>query len=157
MEPFVDRSNIASGQLMAELGLGSDTGYAPRDVSQIPGYQGVMDESLRAAEQSAISGGGTAYGGRRLKAAGEVGAGVQQSYYNNYMNMLQNMASPTSATNLASMGMNQGIQMGQQNIASTNTANQYMMEGAGARQGGFGDLLGGGLGVLSGALSGGYI
>ena len=224
MTPFVDRSNIASQQLMSELGLSQDQeGFSPRDMSdipgwqefssssdmsevpgwqelisaenmsQVPGYQAVMDESLRAAEQSAVSSGSTAYGGRRLKAAGEVGAGVQQeyynqhlaqqrfreaqnksyydsyigqqrfretqnqSYYNNYMNMLQNLSSPTTATNLASMGMNQGLQMGQQNIAATNTANQYMMGGASARQAGFGDLLGGAAGIFSGALAGGYI
>ena len=131
--------------------------YRPRDTSQIPGYQAAMDESLRAAEQSAISSGSTAYGGRRLEAAGEVGAGVQQSYYNNYMNMLQNMASPQSATNMASMGLNQGVSMGQQNLAATNQSNQYRMEGAGARQAGIGDILGAGAGVLGGAYAGGYI
>lgn len=208
MTPFVGRSDIASRQMMAEMGLpqyqspqttqqttqqagagrdfeigpdgeiyqlataspdpqgpagfdpymsNADQEYAPRELSQIPGYQAVMDESLRAAEQSAVSSGSTAYGGRRLKAAGEVGAGVQQSYYNNYMNMLQNLASPTTATNLSSMGMNQGIAMGQQNIAATGMANQYMMEGAGARQAGFADLMGGISNVASGAFSGGYI
>lgn len=52
---------------------------------QTPAYQAMMDESLRAAGQSATASGATTYGGRRLKAAGEVGAGVQQSFYNNYM------------------------------------------------------------------------
>ena len=181
LNPYAGRANAAAQQLQAEMdlpqyaqpeggGLGPegeplaaspymDTGhqYAPRDMSQVPGYQAVMDESLQAAEQSAVNSGSTAYGGRRIKAAGEVGAGVQQSYYNNYMNMLQNLASPSTATNLSSMGMNQGITMGQQNIASTNTANEYMMGGAGARQSMVGDIGGAAAGVLSGAFAGGYI
>lgn len=131
--------------------------FTTRDMSDVPGYQAVMDESLRAVEQSAVSSGSTAYGGRRLEAAGEVGAGVQQSYYNNYMNMLQNLATPTVATNLSSMGMNQGVQMGQQNIAATNQSNQYMMAGAAARNAQQADLMGGIFNLGAGALSGGYI
>lgn len=117
--------------------------YKARSMAEIPGFQAVMDESLGAAEQSAINSGSTLYGGRRLKAAGEVGAGVQQSYYNNYMNLLQNMANPTAATNLAGMGVGQGQAIGQQNIAATGMANDYRMQGVAAQNAAMSDVLGG--------------
>ena len=149
LAPYAGRADIAAQQFQAEMGLAqygdSGQGYMPRDMSEIPGYQAVMDESLRAAEQSAVSSGSTAYGGRRIEAAGEVGAGVQQSYYNNYMNMLQNLASPTVATNLSSMGMGQGIQMGQQNVAATSAANQYMLQGTAASNAAIADMVGAGV------------
>lgn len=147
LDPYIGRSNIASQQLQAEMGLAqygdSDQEFTARDISQIPGYQAVMDESLKAAEQSAVSSGSTAYGGRRLEAAGEVGAGVQQSYYNNYMNMLQNLASPTAATNLSSLGVNQGIAIGGQNLAATNASNNFRLEGAAANNAQQSDLFSG--------------
>lgn len=153
LDPYIGRSNIAAQQLQAEMGLSQygDSGqeYTARDMSDIPGYQAVMDESLQAAEQSAVSSGSTAYGGRRLEAAGQVGAGVQQSYYTNYMNMLQNLASPTTATNLSSLGMNQGIQMGQQNIAATNTASNYMLEGVSAGNAALADAVGAGVSLYN--------
>ena len=147
LDPYIGRAEDAAQQFQAEMGLPQygDIGeeLAPRDMSQIPGYQAVMDESLSAAEQSAVSSGSTAYGGRRLEAAGQVGANVQQSYYTNYMNMLQNLSSPTVATNLSSMGMNQGIAMGQQNIAATNAANEFRLQGVAAQSAGVADLIGG--------------
>ena len=161
LDPYIGRAEDAAQQFQAEMGLpqfgdiGED--LAPRDMSQIPGYQAVMDESLMAAEQSAVSSGSTAYGGRRLEAAGEVGANVQQSYYTNYMNMLQNLASPTVATNLSSMGMNQGIQMGQQNIAATNQSGQYMIQGAAARNAQQSDLMSGLVNLGTEGFEGGWI
>jgi len=147
LDPYIGRSEKAAQQFQAEMGLPQygDTGaeIVPRDMSQIPGYQAVMDESLSAVEQSVINSGSTAYGGRRLKAAGQVGAGVQQSYYTNYMNMLQNLSSPTVAINLSSMGMNQGIAMGQQNIAATNTANDFRLQGVEAQNAAIADAVGG--------------
>ena len=123
--------------------------YLQGGVTDIPGYQQSMDEAVRAAEQSSISSGGTAYGGRRLRAAGDVGADVQrsyymdrmnrlqthdtnkqqmeQSYYNNYMNILQNMSQPQVAQNLASMGVGQGATIGSQNIAAQNAATNTSM------------------------------
>ncbi len=168
LDPYIGRSEDAAQQFQSEMGLSSDEGFTPRDMSDIPGYQAVMDESLRAVEQSAVSSGSTAYGGRRLEAAGEVGANVQQSYYTNYMNMLQNLSSPTVATNLSSMAMNQGVSVGQQNIAATNQSNQYMLEGraavnaqqsdiraaSNAQQS---DLMGGIFSIGAGAFAGGYI
>jgi len=143
LDPYIGRAEDAAQQFQAEMGLPSGEEFTPRDISQIPGYQAVMDESLSAAEQSAVSSGSTAYGGRRLEAAGQVGANVQQSYYTNYMNMLQNLSAPTVATNLSSMGMNQGIAMGQQNIAATNIANDFRLQGVAAQNAAMADIIGG--------------
>ena len=153
LDPYAGRSETAAQQLQAEMGLAQygDEGQelAPRDMSQVPGYQAVMDESLRGAEQSAVSSGSTAYGGRRLEAAGQVSAGVQQSYYNNYMNMLQNLASPTVATNLAGMGVGQAQSIGQQNIAATNASNAYRLEGTAASNAAMADMVGAGVGYYN--------
>ena len=142
-QPMPGESPYMGGEQTQGPANNADYEYKARDISEIPGYQAAMDESLGAAEQSAVSSGSTAYGGRRLEAAGEVGAGVQQSYYNNYMNMLQNMANPTAATNLSSMGMNQGISMGQQNIAATNAASNYRLQGVAAQNAAGSDVMGG--------------
>ena len=164
MTPYIGRSEIASQQLMAEMGLpqyevpieqqGEDEPAADpaanqvnqqfqaRDLTQLPGYENLMGESLRAAEQSAATSGSTAYGGRRLKEAGKVGAGVQQSYYSNYMNMLQNLSSPTTATNLAGMGIGQAQSIGSQNIAATNAQNDYRLMGTKASNAAIADFSG---------------
>lgn len=156
LDPSIQREEAASNQMMVELGLrepeeGSTAGSAYRETE---GYQNLMDESLRAVEQSAASAGGTAYGGRRLQEAGRVGAGVESSYYSNYMNMLQNMASPRSATNLSSMGMGQAAQIGGQNIAATNTANQYSLMGTQAENQALADAVKGGSSLMA---SGGFL
>ena len=138
-----NRMGDAQQSPYASTGAGGGQEYSARDISQIPGYQAAMDESLAAAEQSAVSSGSTAYGGRRLEAAGEVGAGVQQSYYTNYMNMLQNLANPTVATNLAGMGVGQGQSIGQQNIAAQNMASNYRLQGTAAGNAAMADFAGG--------------
>ncbi len=155
LTPSIERADTASQQLMVEMGLAEgDPGTA---YMQTPGYQNVMDESLRASAQSATSSGSTTYGGRRLEAAGQVGAGVQQSYYTNYMNMLQNIGQPQVAQNLASLGVGQGATIGQQNIAATGQAQNLRMQGIGAQNAAIADLMGGAANIYSGALAGGYI
>lgn len=147
LDPFIDRSEEAAQQFQAEMGFTkydeSGKELTPRDMSEIPGYQAVMDESLSAVEQSAINSGSTAYGGRRIEAAGQVGANVQQSYYTNYMNMLQNLSSPTVATNLSSMGLNQGVTIGQQNIDATNAASNYDLQATASQNAALADAVGG--------------
>lgn len=177
MMPSIGRADIASQQLMAELGLpqyqaqgqygaeaNEDYGYAPgheflpsTSYMDRPGYKDLMSEQLGAVEQTAATSGSTLYGGRRLKEAGKVGGAVQQSFYNNYMNMLQNMSGGGAATNLASLGTGQAATVGQQNIAATGAANRMRMEGVGARNEAMADMVGGGMGMLSGAMEGGYI
>jgi hypothetical protein len=59
-------------------------------------------------------------------------AGTESKYFDNYMTTLTNMSNPSAATNLASMGMNQGVQMGQQNLAANTTASNYDLAGTAA-------------------------
>jgi len=47
--------------------------------------------------------------------------------------MLQNMADPTAATNLAGMGLNQGVAMGGQKIASQQNISGYDLAGTEAQ------------------------
>ena len=185
------------------------------DVTNLPGYQKMIEERLSAAGQSA-AGAGSLYSGRRLEAAGEVGgaterefsrdymnrqgdvasrlsslqqgnldrygnvatamsnvesgrlnrrgkiasafsvvafvgwgpfgvftfvkAGTENQFYSNYMNMLQNMASPQVAQNLSALGVNQGMAMGQQNIGAQTTASNYNLQGVGAQNAAIADL-----------------
>ena len=73
------------------------------------------------------------------------------------MNMLQNMSGSGSATNLASLGTGQAAAIGQQNIAATSAANQFKMQGVEAKNAAMADAMGGGMGLLGGAIEGGYI
>lgn len=68
---------------------------------------------------------------------------TSEQRYTNYMNMLQGMADPSTATNLASMGVNQGIQQGQQQARSVANQNQYMMSGVAAQNAARADMAGG--------------
>jgi hypothetical protein len=174
--PFDLPGNRMVGASIRNLPPSEESYYEPLDPTtfkkstsymDIPGYQAAIDESLRAVEQAGNYEGATSYGGRRLKAAGQVGAGVQQSYYNNYMNMLQNIAQPQVAQNLASMGVNQGANIGSQNIvagqASSNAvlqgnqqANESRLAGTAASNAAIGDVMGGIMNMGAGALQGGY-
>lgn len=68
---------------------------------------------------------------------------VQEQRYTNYMNTLTGMASPATATNLASMGMNQGTSIGQAGAASVANQNQYAMTGTAAANAAQADFYGG--------------
>ena len=110
LSPWMESESEALAAYRGELGLGPDTGGSSAYM-ETPGYQAMMDESLQAADQSAVSYGSTAYGGRRLKEAGKVGAGVQQSFYNNYMSMLSEAANPSVSTNVSNLGLGHAAQM----------------------------------------------
>lgn len=154
LSPYIEDSRTAQDQLMVEMGLAE--GEAGTAYLNTPGYQSMLSETREGVDQAAATS-GNLYSGRRLESAGEASAGVQQSFYNNYMNLLTNMSSPNTATNLASMGVNQGVVMGQQNIGAQNTASGYMVSGAQTRQAAIGDVIGGAVNVASGAFAGGYI
>ena len=140
MSPFIESEAAAKNQMMVEMGLApGEAGTAYMDT---PGYQSVMDESLKAAEQSAVSSGATTYGGRRLKAAGEVGAGVQQSYYNNYMNMLSSASQPSATTNISSLGVGQGATLASQSAANRQAVGNYMAQASNIELGHNADVTG---------------
>jgi hypothetical protein len=154
LSPYIEGAGTAREQMMVELGLAP--GEAGTAYMETPGYESLLGERQRGAEQAA-AGSGSLYSGRRIQSAADVGGATQSQFYTNYMNLLQNMASPTTATNLASMGVNQGTVMGQQQIGAQQVASGYMMGGAQAQQAAIGDIIGGGAAVMGGAYAGGYI
>jgi len=113
LSPYIEDSGTAREQLMVELGLSE--GEAGTAYLNTPGYTTMLDETRKGVDQASANS-GYLYSGRRGEAAGEASGRVQQSFYNNYMSLLQNMANPQSATNLASMGLNQGIAMSGQDL-----------------------------------------
>lgn len=143
LTPYLERAEVASGQLMTEMGLAP--GEAGTAYMQTPGYQATMKARQQEVQQAA-AGGGTLYSGRRIEEAGRVGEQVQSQYYQNYMNMLTKMASPQPA--VAAGGLITGSQQ---------AASEYMMGGASAQQAAIGDIIGGATQVASGAYAGGYI
>lgn len=133
----------------------------PANYRNVPGYSEAYaaldrleDESIETVNQGAVSS-GTLYSGRRGESLRDLGAETQlnrarteNQFYNNYINTLQNLANPTSTTNLSSLGVNQAATQGAQNIAATNQANQYNLAGAQAQGQAFADY-GAGLGNLA--------
>ncbi len=68
-----------------------------------------------------------------------------QSYFNNYMTMLSDMANPVSTTNLANAGTNLAANQGSDMMTTARNTGDLMTSGASAVQAGRGDLLGAGV------------
>lgn len=68
---------------------------------------------------------------------------VEEQRYANYMNMLQAQANPSASTNLAALGVNQGITMGQSGAAAVAQQNQYAMGATAAQNAAYSDFAGG--------------
>ena len=133
LNPYIKSAETARNQLDVEMGLAPGTpGTA---YMQTPGYKTAM----QGVQQSGANA-GTLYSGRRIADAG----GVQSQFYNNYMSLLQNMANPASATNLANIGIGQAGTLGQQNLQTTQLANQYATQGTEATNAAIADLAKGG-------------
>jgi hypothetical protein len=128
LSPYIEDSRTAQNQMMIEMGLAP--GEAGTAYMQTPGYQSAIDEGTRAVNTGA-AGAGMLYSGARGGALRDVGAGVQNQYYTNYMDRLQNIASPNAAQSLGAMGVNQGMAMGGQQMGAQATASGYAMQGAG--------------------------
>lgn len=162
-------------------GLPGDTGVGGTDVRNIqpsgaspaylqsPGYlrtqealDAIESEQIEAVNQGAVNA-GTLYSGRRGEALSEVGASTQlaraqteNQFYNNYLNILQNLSSPQSTTNLSSLGVDQAATIGSQNIAATDRANQYTLGGVAATNAARADFAGGVGNLASAYIAGGY-
>lgn len=103
--PFLTSERQAVGQLGAELGLSPGeqyTGYrdSPAYQSAVDATRTAEEESLGSIKQDAANT-GTLYSGRRIADVGErvrrgsyERAGIESSYYQNYMQMLQQQANP---------------------------------------------------------------
>lgn len=105
--PFMDSERRSISQLDVEMGLRPGDQY--KGYRDTPAYMAAQDAS-RVAEQEAIGAidtaagnTGTLYSGTRgaalldrAKRGSYERAGIEQNYYQNYMNMLQGMANPAS-------------------------------------------------------------
>ena len=106
--PFLNSERQAVGQLGAELGLSPGEQY--KGYRDSPAYQAAMDASTGAQEATMEdirqegANAGSLYSGRRIQEGADRAnrgnyerAGIEQSYYQNYMNMLQQQANPNAA------------------------------------------------------------
>ena len=131
-KPFRRSEAGARGQLDVEMGLAE--GEVNRAYRDSPAYM----ESMRASRQAETDALGTMstdeanqgglYSGRRGEAMMDISrqgswqrAGVENSYYNNYMNMLRGMSDP-SATNIsAGYAMDTAQNVGREGISTAGT------------------------------------
>ena len=151
LSPYIGGAEAAHEQQMIEMGLAPGEAGA---YMETPGYQALLEERQRGAEQAA-AGERTLYSGRRIQEAADIGGATQSQFYTNYMNLLQNMASPGVATNLASLGMGQAATLGQQQMQAEQAAAGYQMAGAQAKQAFIGDVIGAGANIYGGYMAGG--
>lgn len=157
LSPFIDREALANEQLMYEMGLGPQPAGAtgatyqdtPAYMQSMGAYDLVGQEQIAAVNQGAANT-GDLYSGARGKALAETGAstglakaGAESQFYNNYMNMLQNLSTPASTTNISSLGVGQAATIGSQNIAAQGAASNYAMQGAQASGAATADIMGG--------------
>ncbi len=98
-------------------------------------YDAIEQEGIDAVNQGAANS-GNLYSGSRGEALRDVGgdvqlarAGTEMQFYNNYLNMLQGLATPQSTTNLSSLGLNQAATIGTQNIAAQQNASNTILDG----------------------------
>jgi len=145
LSPYMESELQARNQLAIEMGL--TPGEASTAYMNAPGYQMAIDEGTRAVNQGAANT-GALYSGARGAALRDVGQGVQQSFYSNYMNLLSNMAQPQVTQNISSLGMGQAATIGGQNIGASQAAGNYMQTGAAATQQATGDALGSIIGLF---------
>ena len=140
LSPYMDAELLAKKRQMVEMGLIPDDGSRGAYMNT-PGYQGAIDAGVSAVNQGSANQ-GSLYSGSRARELKKVGQDVQQSYFSNYMNMLNNMANPTTTTNVSSLGMGQAATIGGQNIGSAAQQGQFRQQGAQASQAATGDALG---------------
>lgn len=137
-------------KIAAQQGIVDKYGSTPQAPQDAPGtaymrtpvYQGAIKAGIDTVNAGA-SDVGALYSGARGEALKDVGQGVNQSMYNNYMNILQNTANPATATNLGNIGINQAANIGQQNLAVQQQQNAYTMQGAADKGAFYSDVAGG--------------
>ena len=143
LSPYIEDAETARAQLMIEMGLAP--GEAGTAYMETPGYRTAM-----AGVEQEMANAGTLYSGRRIGSSEE----AQGQFYANYMNLLKNMASPATATNLAALGVGQGANIGTQDITAQRIASDYEISGAQTRQAYMGDIVGAGAQIYGGYLAG---
>lgn len=120
MQNYYDR--LARSQQMRQSGAGALSGLEQQDLA-------------RQAAQ-----GETNIGRRESRYFDQQGQNRQA--FTNYMNTLQNLASPQVAQNLASLGVGQGATIGAQNIGAQQAAGAQRVAGQTARDQATGNLIG---------------
>ena len=150
LDPYIDRSEQAAQQMQIEMGLAP--GEAGTAYMETPAYQAAISEGIGAINQGA-AGAGILYSGRRGESLRDLGAGMQQNAYANYMNMLGNIASPRTAENLSALGVNQGLQSSAQQMAAQNQMSSYNLQGAAAQGAATADVFGGLTNLYSGYMA----
>lgn len=128
------------GEALAQVGGEAQRSFATDYLNRQQGIAG----SLSAIESGRMD----RYGG--LTSAR---AGTESQFYTNYMNMLQNQANPGAAQNLAALGVNQGLQVGQQNIGAQQAASGVSLQGTQAEGAALADLVSGAGNVASAYMS----
>jgi hypothetical protein len=131
-QPFRRSEAGARGQLDVEMGLAE--GEVNRAYRDSPAYM----ESMRASRQAETDALGTMstdeanqgglYSGRRGEAMMDISregswqrAGVEGSYYNNYMNMLRGMSDPNATNISAGYAMDTAQNVGREGISTAGT------------------------------------
>ena len=101
-------------------------------------YRDLADREQRAHEQNIA---------RRGEAVGAM-QGREDEYYTNYMNLLQNLSGPTTATNIANLETGHAGTLAKQDIAATADVNKYNLMGQQAKGAATADIAGAVGGVL---------
>jgi len=118
-------------------------GKALRDVGQTVEQQYYADAMRRRQEmmgarrgerREAIGRRGREYGAERSR---------EQSYYNNYMNLLNQLSAPTTTTNIAEMGTSIGKESAANILGTARNVGELQMGEAAYRAGAAGDIAGG--------------
>lgn len=140
----VDASAAAGGGLYS-----GRRGKALRDVGQDVEQQYYMDAMNRRQQMMADRRGERTAGiGRRgVEVAGE--RGREQSYYNNYMQMLSAMSSPSTTTNIAQMGTSLGKDAAANIVGTARNIGDLEIGAAGAQGAAIADVTGGAMDLAS--------
>jgi len=136
-DPFIQREQQASNQLLYEMGLGdflpegAQVDEGPPAYQQTDAYSRLREEEFARVNQTAANT-GTLYSGARAQGLKSAGANIEGQFYSNYMNMLQNISNPQATQNLAALATGQSASIGQQNIQAQQIASDYQLQGVAA-------------------------
>lgn len=112
-------------------------------VRNTPGYQGQLDQGIKAIDRAAPLVGGM-YSGRRMKALNDHGQQTFGAYYGDWMNRVGGIAgqAPQIAQNVGQAGMNNANNVGNLLMTGANNRAQGQMNSASAWTGALGSMAG---------------
>lgn len=117
-------------------------------VRATPGYQGQLDQGLKAIDRAAPLVGGM-YSGRRMKALNDYGQNTFSGFYADWMNRVGGMAGQgaQAAQNIGQAGMNNAANVGNLMMTGARAQAQGTVNSANAWSGAIGDAVGAGMWV----------